>query len=88
MDKVGVRELRQNASRILDRVKAGETVTVTDRGRSVARISPAPESEWEAMIESGAITPPRSTLPLHEVSPMVAAVSASAILAELREGDR
>lgn len=38
---VGVRELRQNLSRYLERVKAGETLTVTERGREVARLSPS-----------------------------------------------
>jgi len=36
MDRVGVRELRRDASAILRRVAAGETVEVTDRGRLVA----------------------------------------------------
>jgi prevent-host-death family protein len=36
MERVGVRELRREASAILRRVAAGETVEVTDRGRSVA----------------------------------------------------
>ncbi len=36
MERVGVRELRQQASAILRRVAAGETVEVTDRGRPVA----------------------------------------------------
>lgn len=36
MDQVGVRELRRQASAILRRVAAGETVEVTDRGRPVA----------------------------------------------------
>ncbi len=36
MDRVGVRELRREASAILRRVAAGETVEVTDRGRPVA----------------------------------------------------
>jgi prevent-host-death family protein len=36
MDRVGVRELRREASEILRRVAAGETVEVTDRGRPVA----------------------------------------------------
>ena len=36
MDRIGVRELRQQASAILRRVAAGETVEVTDRGRTVA----------------------------------------------------
>jgi prevent-host-death family protein len=36
MERVGVRELRLQASAILRRVAAGETVEVTDRGRPVA----------------------------------------------------
>jgi len=36
MERVGVRELRRQASAILRRVAAGETIEVTDRGRSVA----------------------------------------------------
>jgi len=32
---VGVRELRQNLSRYLDRVKAGEGFIVTERGEEV-----------------------------------------------------
>jgi prevent-host-death family protein len=38
---VGVRELRQNLSRYLERVKAGETLTVTERGQEVARLVPS-----------------------------------------------
>jgi prevent-host-death family protein len=40
-EKVGVRELRQNLSRYLDRVRAGEDLVVTDRGQVVARLIPA-----------------------------------------------
>ena len=36
MERVGIRELRQEASAILRRVAAGETVEITDRGRPVA----------------------------------------------------
>ena len=38
MDRVGARELRRQASAILRRVAAGETLEVTDRGRPVAVI--------------------------------------------------
>ncbi len=38
---VGVRELRQNLSRYLERVKGGETLTVTERGHEVARLVPS-----------------------------------------------
>lgn len=43
---VGVRELRQNLSRYLEKVKQGETLTVTERGQEVARLIPsAPEMD-------------------------------------------
>jgi prevent-host-death family protein len=41
MDRVGVRELRQNLSRYLVDVKAGESFIVTERGREVARLTPS-----------------------------------------------
>lgn len=37
---VGVRELRQNLSLYLARVKQGEILAVTERGREVARLVP------------------------------------------------
>jgi prevent-host-death family protein len=40
-DAVGVRELRQNLSRYLERVKLGETLTVTEHGHEVARLVPS-----------------------------------------------
>jgi prevent-host-death family protein len=40
MERIGVRELRRDASGILRRVAAGETVEVTDRGRPVAVLLP------------------------------------------------
>ncbi len=39
--KVGVRELRQNLSRYLDRVKDGESLVVTERGKEVAKLVPS-----------------------------------------------
>lgn len=41
MSQVGVRELRQNLSKYLDRVKQGEDLVVTERGREVARLIPS-----------------------------------------------
>jgi prevent-host-death family protein len=43
MDKVGVRELRQNLSRHLARVKSGTSLLVTERGREVAILVPSGE---------------------------------------------
>lgn len=41
--KVGVRELKNNLSSYLKRVKAGETLEITERGKVVGRIVPPPE---------------------------------------------
>ncbi len=38
---VGIRELRQSASKVLARVKKGERITVTERGRRIAYLAPA-----------------------------------------------
>jgi prevent-host-death family protein len=39
--RIGVRDLKDNLSATLARVRRGETVTVTDRNRAVALIIPA-----------------------------------------------
>ncbi len=58
--RVGVRELRQNLSIYLDRVKAGETLEVTEHGQPVAQLGPRPAkpvSIIDQMIADGRITP-------------------------------
>ena len=56
---VGVRELRQNLSVYLERVKKGEALTVTDRGQEVAILRPMPKSDdlIERLIAEGRATP-------------------------------
>jgi prevent-host-death family protein len=39
--EIGVREFKNGASRYIDRVEAGEVITVTRRGKPVARVVPA-----------------------------------------------
>ena len=41
VNDVGVREFKNGASRFIDRVEAGEVLTVTRRGKPVARVIPA-----------------------------------------------
>lgn len=45
MDRVGVRELRQNLSVYLRRVKAGQPLEVTERGQPVARLEPIADED-------------------------------------------
>lgn len=55
---VGIRDLRNSLSRQLAAVRQGETVTVTDHGRPVARLMPLEDdSPLERLIEEGLVTP-------------------------------
>ena len=40
MRTAGIREARQNLTDLLDAVKQGREVVITDRGRAVARLAP------------------------------------------------
>ena len=54
---VGVRELRQSASKILDRVKDGAVFEITEHGVPVARLVPISKSLYEEYIAAGLIIP-------------------------------
>ena len=61
--EVGVRDLKNNLSRYLDRVKEGEEVIVTDRGRPVARLSALDHStdRLAELIADGVVRPATRT---------------------------
>jgi|SRR5215813_510192 len=61
---VGVRELRQNLSVYLRRVKAGQTLEVKERGQRVAVLAPAgaKATALERLIAAGRATPARGDL--------------------------
>lgn len=54
--EVGIRELKNALSRYIERVESGEIVTVTKRGKPVARVIPAGISPGMAkLIEEGVV---------------------------------
>ncbi|QPZ38682.1 type II toxin-antitoxin system Phd/YefM family antitoxin [Paramicrobacterium chengjingii] len=55
MGSVTRTELNQQTARVLARVAAGERVTITDRGRPIAELTPARESGWDALIAAGKV---------------------------------
>jgi prevent-host-death family protein len=58
MQAIGIRELRQSASRYLRAVQEGETFEVTDRGRPIAMLVPLPSgSQIDRLIAGGRLTP-------------------------------
>ncbi|CAN5353312.1 hypothetical protein BH20ACT5_BH20ACT5_12120 [soil metagenome] len=88
MDSIGVRELRQHASRYLARVAAGETLQITDRGRPVARLIPPATDSWAEMIATGRVLPPDEPGDVLDDRPVESEGSASARLAALRQHER
>ena len=59
MKRVGVRELRQNASVLLRDVADGETIEITHHGHPVAQLIPVHNDAWSALIASNEVTPAR-----------------------------
>lgn len=87
MTRIGVRELRQNASRYLALVKAGETVEVTERGELIAVLAPPSPAVTarERLIAEGRLIPAPGPRFLPEpVMPSPGGPSVSEALAEQR----
>ena len=86
-DRVGIRELRQDLSRYLRRVRVGERLIVTERGRPLAVIVPWVEEGdvVDRLVADGRAR--RGTGGLLEVRPLKRGVSraGSDALAEERE---
>ncbi len=88
--EVGIRELRAKLSTYLERVKAGEDVIVTERGRPVARIS-APDGmdTLARLIAEGRVTPPsKPKTPVRKEDLIPVRGSVTEILLEQRRSAR
>src|ERR1700677_467960 len=96
MDSVSVSELNRQTAKVLDRIKAGESLEISEHGRPVARLSPAVPTTGAPLLDRliaqgkalpaanpGPIPPP----PARDV-PEEEGVSLSAALAEMREDER
>jgi prevent-host-death family protein len=88
MDRIGVRELRQHASRYLARVEHGESLEITDRGRLVAHLVPVTEDAWTDRVASGRIDVHSDDVDLADEAPADYGIDASGALADLRADER
>jgi prevent-host-death family protein len=61
--EVGIRDLKNNLSRYIERVRAGDEIVVTDRGRPVARLSAVDRStdRLAELVAAGVVRPPTRT---------------------------
>ncbi len=87
---VGVRDLRQNASKVLDQVKEGAIIEITEHGVPVARISPITKSLYDEYIESGLIKPARNPdwRPTKNPAKIIGKKTSTDILMEMRAEER
>ncbi|MEX2211248.1 MAG: type II toxin-antitoxin system prevent-host-death family antitoxin [Gaiellaceae bacterium] len=91
MERVGVRELRQNLSVYLRKVKRGQALEVTERGKTVARLVPPSTGDeyWDRQIALGKVRPPSKPGPLPKpVKLPPGAKPLSEILQEMRDSER
>lgn len=87
-EEVGVRELRQNASALLDRVASGVTIRITNHGHPVAELVPLTDRRRGRadLIASGDLQPGRgSVLDVEPVQAPPGTPSTADLLAELRD---
>ena len=76
MTRMGIRELRDNLTKTIRRVRAGESIEITHDGEPVAVLSPLKRDRLEQLIASGEVTPgkplDRPLNPLPATGPMTA----------------
>lgn len=87
METVPHRELRNNSSKILARVKAGETIAVSNHGEIAAVLVPPGATAYEQMIAAGLVTPAASPGRARQIHRSRAALSSAEVLDDLR-GER
>jgi prevent-host-death family protein len=88
MERVGIREMRQNLSRYAQRARRGESFLITDRGHEVAQLTPAPMHASvidRLVVERGAHRGKGDLLDvLEELSTPISGPATSRVLDELR----
>jgi prevent-host-death family protein len=89
VSEIPVRVLNQETAKVLARVKAGEEITLTERGAVIARIVPASSGPLDDLVSAGRVRPatvhgpaPRPTIPAGEDS------DAGALLRRMRDEER
>ena len=92
MKRIGVRELRQNASEHLRLVQKGERIEITDRGRPIAMLVPMAQegSRFDLLEAQGRLSPDMGDLLALGVPPAPSAShgGASIELNRMREHER
>ena len=87
--RAGIRELRQNLSRYVDRVRTGETIDVTEHGQLVARLTPASDTRSAiAALEERGLVVRAPSLDFASLAPPRARRAGERLPSELLADDR
>ena len=86
--RIGVRELRQHASRYLALVARGEHIEVTEGGKPIALLVPLRGNRWDALIANGRITPPVGNKDIADEVPADYRIDATGVLSAMRDLER
>lgn len=87
--RAGIRELRQNLSRYVDRVRTGETIDVTEHGQLVARLMPASDTRSEiAALENRGLVVRAPSLDFASLAPPRAPRSGERVPSEILADER
>lgn len=81
------RELRNQSSKILERVKNGEVIDVTNNGEVTATLIPPSASPFERLLQSGSVRPATGIVDFRFLPRVKLDMDTAEILADLR-GDR
>lgn len=88
---MGLRELGQNVSRVMERIKKGESLVVTEHGTPIARLEPyKARSRLEEMIAEGDAIPAEISIQefLATYVPIESEIRGSDILQQMRDEER
>jgi prevent-host-death family protein len=95
MNSVTVSELNRQTAKVLERVKAGESVEISEYGRPIARLMPATPTTGapllDRLIAQGRATPasnPGAVPPTPPRDEHDDGVSLSSVLAQMRDDER
>jgi len=88
MERIGIRELRQNASVYIRRVECGESFDVTDHGRLVAQLVPPQLSSWDDLVARGLVTLATESKEIFNEPPLDFGGSAFEVIMAMREDER
>jgi prevent-host-death family protein len=81
------RELRNNSSAILDAVKHGEIIEVTNGGEVAAILVPPGTSRWDILVAAGKVSEADDISTLAEIPRVKSATPVAALIDDLR-GER